>query len=109
MAKKIAEILELPFSSNDATALTQAGYVGDDVEQCVGRLYHASSGDPRKAEIGIIFIDEIDKIAKKNDPAVHTVSRDVAGEGVQQALLKILEGTTVHITDKNSKVSIYDI
>ena len=107
MAKRIAEILKVPFSMNDATTFTQAGYVGDDVEQCISRLLQASGSDVRKAEIGIVFIDEIDKISKRSDTGVHT--RDVAGEGVQQALLKMLEGTTVRITDKSgSKVDRID-
>jgi ATP-dependent Clp protease ATP-binding subunit ClpX len=103
MAKKIADTLKVPFSMNDATTFTQAGYVGDDVEQCIARLLQTAKSDVKRAEVGIVFIDEIDKIAKRNDSQVHTVSRDVAGEGVQQALLKMLEGTTVYVQDKSRK------
>jgi ATP-dependent protease HslVU (ClpYQ) ATPase subunit len=106
MAKKIADILKVPFSTNDATTFTQAGYVGDDVDQCIARLLQAAQSDVKKAEMGIIFIDEIDKIAKRSDAGMHSGSRDVAGEGVQQALLKMLEGTTVYLADKSSKVSM---
>eukprot|EP00158_Paraphelidium_tribonemae_P005353 Partr_v1_DN27296_c0_g1_i2_m38626 putative atp-dependent clp protease ATP-binding subunit len=102
MAKRIAEILQIPFCMNDATTFTQAGYVGDDVEQCVSRLLQASGNNVRKTEIGIIFIDEIDKISKR-DVSGNSTSRDVAGEGVQQALLKMLEGTTVHVAEKGRK------
>lgn len=103
MAKKIADTLKLPFSMNDATTFTQAGYVGDDVEQSVARLLQAARSDVKKAEVGIVFIDEIDKISKRSDSSVHSVSRDIAGEGVQQALLKMLEGTTVYVQDKSKK------
>ncbi|KAI8873093.1 ClpX, ATPase regulatory subunit, partial [Ramicandelaber brevisporus] len=99
LARTLAKILRIPFSMSDATPLTQAGYVGEDVEQVVHRLLQASDYDVRRAEQGIIFIDEIDKIARKSD---HTsATKDVSGEGVQQALLRILEGTVVTITDKS--------
>ena len=100
LARRIAEMLHVPFSMNDATTLTQAGYVGDDVDQCIARLLTAANSDVRKAEIGIVFIDEIDKISKRTDAGTGS-TRDVAGEGVQQALLKMLEGTVVHCQDKS--------
>jgi ATP-dependent Clp protease ATP-binding subunit ClpX len=103
MAKRIAEILRVPFSMNDATTFTQAGYIGDDVEQCVSRLLQNAKFDVKKAEIGIVFIDEIDKITKRTENFAHSTSRDVAGEGVQQAMLKMLEGTTVYVPENNSK------
>ena len=102
MAKRIAEILQVPFCMNDATTFTQAGYVGDDVEQCIARLLQTSGSDVRKSEIGIVFIDEIDKISKR-DVSGSSTSRDVAGEGVQQSLLKMLEGTVVHVSEKGKK------
>jgi ATP-dependent Clp protease ATP-binding subunit ClpX len=100
MAKKIAEILKVPFSVNDATTFTQAGYVGDDIEQCISRLLKNAENDVKRAEIGMVFIDEIDKIKKQTSAPLHGGTRDVAGEGVQQSLLKMLEGTIVHINDK---------
>ena len=90
VAKTIARLLDLPFCIVDATVLTQAGYVGEDVESILSKLLQAADYDVAKAEKGIIFIDEIDKIARKGDNP--SITRDVSGEGVQQALLKLLEG-----------------
>ena len=101
IAKTLANILKVPFVCVDATTLTEAGYVGDDVESILLKLYQNAGGDIKKAEMGIVYIDEIDKIAKKLD--ARTLARDVSGEGVQQGLLKILEGNTVNITANNFK------
>jgi ATP-dependent Clp protease ATP-binding subunit ClpX len=95
LAKTVARMLDVPFTIADATSLTQAGYVGDDVETILLGLIQAADGDIAKAERGIVFIDEIDKIAKAG--AGTSISRDVSGEGVQQSLLKIVEGTKVKI------------
>lgn len=95
MARKIAEYLDLPFAICDATGITEAGYVGDDVESILVRLLNESDGDIEKASRGIVYIDEIDKIAKKSENV--SISRDVSGEGVQQALLKIIEGSVVRV------------
>ena len=95
MAKKIAEFLDLPFAICDATGLTEAGYVGDDVESILSRLIAVADGDIEKAQHGIIYIDEIDKIARKGENV--SITRDVSGEGVQQALLKIVEGSVVRV------------
>jgi len=91
LAKTIAKYLDVPFAIGDATSLTESGYVGDDVESLIQRLLNAAGGDIRKAERGIIFIDEIDKITRKSEST--SITRDVSGEGVQQALLKLVEGT----------------
>ncbi|KAJ8654038.1 ATP-dependent Clp protease, ATP-binding subunit ClpX [Lichtheimia ornata] len=99
LAKTLAQILQVPFSMSDATPFTQAGYVGEDVEQVTQRLLQACDYDVKKAETGIVFIDEIDKISRRSDSL--STSRDVSGEGVQQSLLRMLEGTTVNITDKS--------
>ena len=95
LAKKVAEFLDIPFAICDATGLTEAGYVGDDVESILTRLLSVADGDIKKAEMGIVYIDEIDKIAKKGENV--SITRDVSGEGVQQALLKIIEGSVVRI------------
>ena len=95
LAKKVAEFLDIPFAICDATGLTEAGYVGDDVESILTRLLNVAEGDVKKAERGIVYIDEIDKIAKKGENV--SITRDVSGEGVQQALLKIIEGSVVRI------------
>ena len=96
IAKTLAKILKVPFVCVDATTLTEAGYVGDDVESILSKLFINSDYDIKKAEIGIVYIDEIDKIAKRSEGK--NLTRDVSGEGVQQALLKILEGTKANIS-----------
>lgn len=101
IAKTLANILKVPFVCVDATTLTEAGYVGEDVESILNKLYQNANGDIRKAEMGIVYIDEIDKIAKKVDS--RTLTRDVSGEGVQQALLKILEGNDVSVATSSFK------
>ena len=93
LAKTIAKLLDVPFTIVDATVLTEAGYVGEDIESLLTRLLQACDYDVKKAERGIVFIDEIDKIARKSDNP--SITRDVSGEGVQQGLLKLLEGSTV--------------
>jgi ATP-dependent Clp protease ATP-binding subunit ClpX len=95
LAQTLARILDVPFAIADATALTEAGYVGEDVENILLRLIQAADGDIERAQTGIIYVDEIDKIARKSDNP--SITRDVSGEGVQQALLKILEGCVAHV------------
>ena len=101
LAKTIARKLNVPFAIVDATVLTEAGYVGEDVESILSRLLQAADYDVAKAERGIVFIDEIDKVARKGDNP--SITRDVSGEGVQQALLKILEGSVVNVPPQGGR------
>ncbi len=101
LAKTIARMLDVPFCIADATILTEAGYVGEDVESILSRLLQAADYDVALAERGIVFVDEIDKIARKGDNA--SITRDVSGEGVQQALLKLLEGATVNVPPQGGR------
>ncbi|PVU86922.1 hypothetical protein BB561_006506 [Smittium simulii] len=103
LVKTIAEVLNVPFSISDATPLTQAGYVGEDVESVIHRLLQNCDFNVSLAESGIVFIDEIDKIAKKTDN--NSNSKDVSGEGVQQGLLRMLEGSVITVTDKNAVIN----
>jgi len=103
LAKSLARIMDVPFAVADATALTEAGYVGEDVESILSRLLAAADFDVQRAQKGIVYIDEIDKVANKSESA--TSGRDVSGEGVQQGLLKILEGGEVYVPVKGSRKS----
>lgn len=101
MAKTVAQYLKVPFVVADATTLTEAGYVGDDVESMIARLYTAAGGNIEQCQRGIVFLDEIDKIARKSEST--TVTRDVSGEGVQQALLKLVEGTRCKVNTQSNR------
>lgn len=101
LAKTLAKMLDVPFAIVDATSMTESGYVGDDVEICIQKLICAADGNIRRAEMGIIYIDEIDKIGRKGEG--RSITRDVSGEGVQSALLKLIEGSTVSVPVKDRR------
>lgn len=102
LAKTLARVLDVPFSVSDATSFTQAGYVGEDVDMAIQRLLQAANWDPMRASMGIVYIDEVDKIARKTGGVGTDTSRDVGGEGVQQALLRMMEGSVVSVQAKGS-------
>jgi ATP-dependent Clp protease ATP-binding subunit ClpX len=101
LAKSVARYLDVPFAIADATSITEAGYVGDDVESLISRLFAAAGGDITRTQCGIVFIDEIDKISRRSESA--SITRDVSGEGVQQALLKLVEGTKCRVTPTGNR------
>lgn len=101
LARTVARYLDVPFVIADATSLTEAGYVGDDVESLISRLYAAAGGDVEKTQCGIVFVDEIDKISRKSEST--SITRDVSGEGVQQALLKLVEGTKCRVAPTGNR------
>ena len=107
LAKTIAKKLDIPFCIVDATVLTEAGYVGEDIESILTRLLQAANYNKELAEKGIVFIDELDKIARKGDNP--SITRDVSGEGVQQGLLKLLEGSVVNVPPKGGRKHLIKI
>jgi len=105
LARTLASVIDVPFSINDATSFTQAGYVGEDVDMCVQRLLQAADYDPYRASMGIIYIDEVDKIARRSGSGADG-TRDIGGEGVQQALLRMIEGSVISVQAKGAPVEV---